>query len=245
MSPVCWGSEARLEDHSTSQHVFPPSCSLECKAWGPDDGSPEWMDSLWGLSSPILCQAACEGGAPPLRGTSPGMWESVPLCVLLSTCSWQQVRPWWTERGLAKGRVLSGLIRPGAGRVCTQVSHTRECHVTLGSSTLARSGWPHSFQLPLSQGHIFPSDRQRQFGGPMCLYKPVGSKRLPRISSKSAFQSLGEGSRRDQCHDVLGERERRVKLMATPGPQGPCQAAVLSPRIPSLLTALYTVVWSC
>lgn len=65
--PVCWGSEARLEDHSTSQRVFPPSCSLECGAWGPDDGSPEWMDSLWGLSSPISCQAACEGGAPPPR----------------------------------------------------------------------------------------------------------------------------------------------------------------------------------
>lgn len=32
---------------------------------GQDHGTPEWMDSSWGLSSVLSCQAACEGGTPP------------------------------------------------------------------------------------------------------------------------------------------------------------------------------------
>lgn len=118
------GSEARLEDHSTSQHVFPPSCSLACEAWGPDEGSPEWTDACGACPSSSRARQPVSSGGAPRPGTSPGMWESVPLGVLLSTCSGQQVRPWGAERGLAKGRVLSGLIRPGAGRVCTQLGPT-------------------------------------------------------------------------------------------------------------------------
>lgn len=62
--------------------------------------------------------------------------------------------------------------------------------MALGSSTLARSGWPHSFQLPSSKATSSPVMGSANLADPW-LYKPVGSKRLPRISSKSAFQSLG------------------------------------------------------